>query len=350
VSVHKTKYGKWSVRYRDNADRQKSRNFTERRDALAFDREVRRQKESRGLVLVDQGSVVLSEFIEGYWVYKHDLSEQTQRTYRSYYDRYVHPFVGGMELRELAPRVLLAWKTDLETSGVGKPTIRKVMTFLQGALSYAVLQGELSQNPMREIPSVSQERKVAPWPYTPTEVEAIRGVLSPHDATLVSVLGYSGLRPGEALRLRWEDVRESTLSVKDTKRQRERSAILLPTTAQDLREWQFASGTRTGPVFDLAQYTTVGEWRNWNRYVWKPALEDALPVEQDDKRPYRLRSTCASLMLADSRWSLAEIAFSMGHSLQIMSSHYANLISEFQGRQINVEDEIRKARQERRAA
>jgi integrase len=43
-------------------------------------------------------------------------------------------------------------------------------------------------------------------PPRPSEVEAIRSRLSLRDATLVSLLAYAGLRPGEALALRWRDV------------------------------------------------------------------------------------------------------------------------------------------------
>ena len=35
----------------------------------------------------------------------------------------------------------------------------------------------------------------------------------PRDATLISVLAYAGLRPGEALALQWRDVREQTILI-----------------------------------------------------------------------------------------------------------------------------------------
>ena len=41
----------------------------------------------------------------------------------------------------------------------------------------------------------------------------MRAASSPRDATLISVLAYAGLRPGEALALQWRDVREQTILV-----------------------------------------------------------------------------------------------------------------------------------------
>jgi len=41
----------------------------------------------------------------------------------------------------------------------------------------------------------------------------MRAASSPRDATLISVLAYAGLRPGEALALQWRDIREQTILV-----------------------------------------------------------------------------------------------------------------------------------------
>jgi hypothetical protein len=44
------------------------------------------------------------------------------------------------------------------------------------------------------------------------------------------------------------------------------------------------------------------------------------------------------------------VAIYSGHSLEIMGRYYANLIAEFQGRDVSATQEIQKARQERVAA
>jgi integrase len=41
----------------------------------------------------------------------------------------------------------------------------------------------------------------------------MRRAARPRDAALLSVLAYSGLRPGEALALQWRDIREQTILV-----------------------------------------------------------------------------------------------------------------------------------------
>ena len=86
---------------------------------------------------------------------------------------------------------------------------------------------------------------------TPATIEKMRAASPARDATLISVLAYPGLRPGEALALQWRDIRENTVLVeraislgeaKDTKTTAHRTVRLLPPLAADLRAWRLRSG------------------------------------------------------------------------------------------------------------
>jgi integrase len=79
----------------------------------------------------------------------------------------------------------------------------------------------------------------------------MRAALSARDATLISVLAYAGLRPGEALGLHWGDIRERTILIQrsiclgqetDTKTRQHRTVRLLAPLAADLRTWRMAAG------------------------------------------------------------------------------------------------------------
>jgi integrase len=104
----------------------------------------------------------------------------------------------------------------------------------------------------------ARRRTRAVRPLAPSAVERLRAhLLAERDlrsATLVSVLAYAGLRPGEALGLTWDHVRERTIlversvslgEVKETKTGRLRSVRLLAPLASDLTEWRLASGRPT---------------------------------------------------------------------------------------------------------
>jgi integrase len=67
-------------------------------------------------------------------------------------------------------------------------------------------------NPVKAVRKPRTQRSRAVVPLAPARIEAIRQHLLAHGhrdgATLVSLLGYAGLRPEEALALQWRHVRE----------------------------------------------------------------------------------------------------------------------------------------------
>jgi integrase len=174
------------------------------------------------------------------------------------------------------------------------------------------------------------------------------------DATLVSVLAYAGLRPGEALALRWANIRERTILIdravalgdlKETKTGQTRSVRLLAPLAADLREWQLQSGmpdngTLVFPRRDGRPWNDEG-WRNWRRRVFAPAA-NAAGLQRF--RPYDLRHSFVSLLLAEGR-SVVEVAKQAGHSPTMTLATYGHVIEELDAAEKHsAEDLIRQAR------
>jgi len=106
------------------------------------------------------------------------------------------------------------------------------------------------------------------------------------DATILSVLAYAGLRPGELRALRWGDVRKTTITVeraarpdgtiKSTKNHERRAVRLLAQLAADLAELRRAAGNPTDDVLVLP----VGEpaadahpnavaWTKTDLQIWR---------------------------------------------------------------------------------
>ena len=129
---------------------------------------------------------------------------------------------------------------------------------------------------------------------------------------LIVLLAYAGLRPGEALGLEWRHVRERTLLVEQAvsdgqlkglkNRRRPRAVRLLAPLRDDLEP-----ARTSGPVFARADGGLWREtdWRNWRRRVFRPAAARAGLV---GARPYDLRHAFASLLIAEGRLSIVEIA------------------------------------------
>jgi site-specific recombinase XerC len=64
---------------------------------------------------------------------------------------HVLPRLGGYRLRDLSPQVIVAFRTELETAGVGRDAIRKAMAMLQGILQRAVEWERIQGNPVKAV-------------------------------------------------------------------------------------------------------------------------------------------------------------------------------------------------------
>src|ERR1035438_567179 len=137
------------------------------------------------------------------------MVDKTQERSRTFLDKHLLPRIGDEPLVYIdVPRVLEV-KAGLAKDGVPDYTSARTLKLLRQVLHFAVLSGVLTSNPADVLRAKGmlppQGRKKDIRPLLPSEVEAIRAAMlarhTPHavrDATLVSVLAYAGLRPGEA--------------------------------------------------------------------------------------------------------------------------------------------------------
>jgi hypothetical protein len=208
----------WRVRWRQ-AGRNRSKVLGRKCDAEAFDAEIARRKRTGEPARLDAGKEPLAQFGEEWWRLhtEPNLARLTLKGYASIWDAHVLPRLGSVPLRELTPDVVNRFRLELEADGVGPTSIRKSLVLLQGVLQRACEWGRLASNPAAVVRKPVPPRARTIVPLAPERVEAIRlallGCGRVRDATLVSVLAYAGLRPGEALALRWTQVRERTLLV-----------------------------------------------------------------------------------------------------------------------------------------
>ena len=349
----------WRVRWRESG-RNRVRQFDRKRDAEAFDADVRRRKRLGDLAMLDAGRETLADFAQDWFrLYaRPNLAQTTLEGYVFLWDRYVLPRLGGVELRRLTPQLIEMFRSELEGAGVGPASIRKTLIVLQSVLARAVVWQRIGSNPVAAVRKPSQRRTRLVRPLAPATVEAIRAHLlgrgQIRDATLISVLAYAGLRPGEALALRWSDVGERTLLVeralalgemKETKTQASRSVRLLKPLAGDLSEWYLAARRPDGeslvfPRRDGDAWSDY-DWRNWR----KRRFADAAPATGlASVRPYDLRHSFVSLLLAEGA-SVVEIAQQAGHSPTMALDTYGHVMDELAGAERrSAEEAIRDAR------
>jgi integrase len=193
-------------------------------------------------------------------------------------DRYVLPHLGGRPLREVDVMAVQRLRADLEAAGVGAGAVSKTLVLLSSVLQSAVEWGRVPSSPVRAVRKPTQRRGKAVQPLTPAQVEAILANLLTEgrlrDATLISVMAYAGVRPGEAMALTWQHVRERTLlveqaaalgEVRSTKTGATRTVPLIEPLAEDLQPWRNLTGAGgTALVFRSSRgdVWNAEDWRN----------------------------------------------------------------------------------------
>lgn len=354
----------WRVRWREGGHN-RSRAVGRKRDAVAFDAEIRRRQRTGEIRQLDAGRQTLGELAEE-WLTVHarpNLAPSTVAVYVGLYDRHIDPRLGAVAIRDLDALRCQSFAADLAAAGIGPAARRKSLALLGAIVQRAVEWGRLPANPVRTVrlPSARPSRDVRP--LAPSTVEAMRAACDPRDAALVSVLAYAGLRPQEALALRWRDIGERTLTVDAAKTGRRRSVRLLAPLAADLRQWRMASGrpvvdALVFPGHDGAAWSTEA-YKNWGRKA-------ARGVKRDGKRagspgpfaraaevagvpeatPYTLRHSFCSLLLHEGR-SVVYVARQLGHGPQLTLGTYGHVIDEFEDApQLQAEEAIRQAREQ----
>jgi integrase len=332
----------WRVRWRDEQGRQRSRVVGRKRDAEGLEVELRRAKRLGNAAVLANSNETVAELAQLWWR-RHavpNLERATREGYASILDAHIIPRVGDCRLGALTPQLVADLRADLTEQGTGKPTIRKTLALLQGILERGVEWGRLPTNPARSVRKPTQRRTHVVRPLPPDTVEAIRAHLLAcgrlGDATLISVLAYAGLRPGEALGLRWHDVRQRTLLVeravsygqlKTTKTGRARTVRLMPALADDLAAWRPPQAGGSPP--HSSSPTATGGRGIPSACAAGASTPSPLPLRPrlTHARPHDLRHSFVSLLIHDGA-TVLDVARQAGHAATMTLDTYGHIFDE----------------------
>jgi integrase len=388
------------VRWRENGSN-RGRRFDRKGDADAWERELRRRRQLGPLAVAQLTTrpPTLGEWIADRWAPEHaaTLEQSTRERYADAYRLHIEPWLGDLPLTEITVGRLRSWQAERLADGVGVGTIDKARTVLSSVLRHAAESEAIPGNPLTLVRAPLAEHRDSVTPLAPITVEAIRAVLAgpmdvqvparirrggvrvaayvvpderdpltrQRDATIVSILAYAGLRPGELRALRWGDVRQATITVeraarpdgtiKSTKNHERRAVRLLAPLATDLAELRLAAGRPTDDALILpptgkgpadahpdAVTWTKTDWQTWRTGRWDRACK--LSRISTSPRPYDLRHSFASLLLAEGR-SVHYVARRLGHSPALTLSTYGHLFAEYENAdRIDAAAEITQAR------
>lgn len=272
------------------------------------------------------------------------------------------PTLGHHQLAALAPQHVQKMMNDKLTEGLSPRTVQYLRAVIRRALGQALKWGLVARNVATLVDpprSVRHENIYLDISQARAFLKAIEG--DPFEA-LYKVSLMLGVRQGEALGLRWDDVdfdaqtltvRQSlqriggTLVLTEPKTSKSRRTIPLPASVLTplrehrtrQREVRLLAGPRWDGSLNLIFATSIGtpiDARNVIRSFKATLKKAGLP----DMRWHDLRHSCATIQLAQGA-SPREVMETLGHSqISLTMNTYAHVIPDLQRKTADQMDEL----------
>jgi integrase len=255
---------------------------------------------------------------------------------RGYEASLVHralPELGGLRLSDVRRVDLQDFADRLCADGLDPSTVRNTLMPLRAIFRRAAARGEVAVNPTSglELPALEGVRdRIA----SPAEAAELLAALPERDRTLWATAIYAGLRRGELLALRWEDIDlaggvihverswDAKEGVVGPKSRAGRRTVPIPAALRDyLVEQKLQSGRHFGLVFGTShtQPFTPSNLRKRANAAWLRSGLEPIGLHE-------CRHTFASLMIAAGVNAKALSAY-MGHSsVAITLDRYGHLM------------------------
>lgn len=270
------------------------------------------------------------------------LSPSTILGYMRWADKRILPMWGDTRADDLSPAELRKWIADLGQELSAK-SVRNCAGFLSAVLTRAASDGLIKENALARIklrtllPRRAELDEVDP--FNDEEIAAIlQACATPQERALFQFAFASGLRTGELIALKWENVDfgrgevtvrdnivtgEGGAAHKTTKTGKSRVIPMLPAARDALKTMQAYSRLEDGYVF-----THPVSGRRWTddqqiRNRWRKTLAAA---KVRYRYPYQTRHTFASKLLESGEQELL-VAKLLGHTtVEMVRRHYGRYI------------------------
>lgn len=198
----------WKAAIKDINGKLRTKNFTKLSEAEDWVAEQRRARDLGENTYATNPKMTVAEFLVG-WAntqYGPD-QESTRRSYLSVIKNHIAPAIGKIKAAELNTKTVESLLRDMHANGLGAGTIRITRAALSAAYNDAVRLGDLVRNPVRNTKMRNVTAKTTkPLPRNHWERVYLEATKDPRMHARIEVAGMLGLRPGEALGLKWTDL------------------------------------------------------------------------------------------------------------------------------------------------
>jgi len=265
-----------------------------------------------------------------------------ERDYKDHFKRYILPKFEDVTFTELTPPLLEAFRSYLlQERGLALKSVSNIINASFRAMIRDARTVDYGDHLIKEDPFSAltwpRAKTGRPDPFHEDERDAIVAYFKekrpPHWHPFVYTLFFTGMRPSEALALRWGDIdlRRGEISITKSRYMHaegatktagsERVIRMMPSLVQLLRTTKPLHVTEDDHVF-LNQEGRPVDFHTWRRKSWYPALR---VKEVRERKPYTMRHTFISVGLSNGvniKW----LADYCGTSVAMIEKHYGKYI------------------------
>ena len=224
-SIRKRRDGRWEGRYtagiNPETGKQVFKNVLGKTQAEVKEKLTKALAENQKLDFTKQGKYNVAQWMDEWFenVCKIRVRPSSHQTYRGYIDRHIAPNIGKIPLEKLSTMDLQKFYRRLladgrverieskgQPKGLSAKTVRNISQVISSAMDFAVAQRILAENPCKAVALPKLEHKE----MQTIPAAQLSAFLDEAKASGVYELYYielaTGLRRGELLGLKWEDI------------------------------------------------------------------------------------------------------------------------------------------------
>lgn len=192
----------------------------------------------------------LVDAVEAYIRYKElDLAKTTLNGYKNILKNHIQPYFKDMQIQKVSVQVLQDFRVHETNRGLDNNSISKYFALLHSVFKDACNKDIIAKNPVEKMDRISLKKKEREFMNTQEIAELCKSVTGTKLELPVTLAVYFGLRRGEVLGLRWQDVDFDTgvlrvdntrtkaggnVIVKEPKTEKSRRAFIIPEVVRNV--------------------------------------------------------------------------------------------------------------------
>jgi integrase len=138
--------------------------------------------------------------------HQHRIAHSTYKRYRALAIHHIDPIIGEIQIRKVLPTDITLVLSKMRERGQSPRSQQQARALLSVALGEAENKGYIALNPVKKVRiPVNKGREIEPL-----AIEEVKRLLETYEGTYMSarlhIALLAGLRQGEALGLRWQDI------------------------------------------------------------------------------------------------------------------------------------------------